>query len=201
MGGHIIVFFSGSNQGIKNDNVPTHTPFSSCNLGASLIQNGHSFAGYAEGLPSEGYLGYQSGRYYRRHNPWSNWQGGGSNQIPPSSNKPFDKFPDDFNLLPEVSMVVPDIVNCMHDGTLRQGDDWLKHNLSDYISWCNQHNSIFILTFDEDGGNGGNRILTLIYGSSVTPGYYEQSYNHYNLLRTIEDMFHLQPCSGSVWSS
>src|ERR1041384_3085197 len=31
-----LMFFSGSNQGVKNDNVPAHTPFSSCNLGASL---------------------------------------------------------------------------------------------------------------------------------------------------------------------
>lgn len=45
--------FSGSNQGVTSDNCPAG-PFGADNLGAELLGAGLSFAGYSEGLPSDG---------------------------------------------------------------------------------------------------------------------------------------------------
>ena len=46
--------FSGSNQGVTSDATPTHTPFSTANLGAELIAAGLTFVGYSEDLPIAG---------------------------------------------------------------------------------------------------------------------------------------------------
>src|SRR5205823_1618032 len=69
-----IAIFSGSQQGINDNNTPTNLPFTAPNLGAQLIASGRTFAGYSEGLPSVGYTGDASGQYVRRHNGWVNWQ-------------------------------------------------------------------------------------------------------------------------------
>ena len=53
------------------------------------------------------------------------------------------------------------------------------------------HNSLFILTFDEDQGSEGNHITTIFTGSMVAGGQYSNTINHYNVLRTIEDMYGL----------
>src|SRR5438552_2255832 len=77
--------FSGSNQGVTDDSCP-HS-FSSSNLAASLIAGGFTFAGYSEGLPSQGALDCSAGDYWRKHNPWSNFS-----NVPSSANKPFTAF-------------------------------------------------------------------------------------------------------------
>src|SRR4051812_38038337 len=119
-----LMLYSGSAQGVNSDNIPTNTPFTTCNLGASLISKGFTFGGYSESMPSAGYLGTNTSLYYRKHNPWSDWQGTQNNNVPASVNQPFSSFPTNFNLLPNISFVVPNIINCMHDGTITQGDNW-----------------------------------------------------------------------------
>jgi Phosphoesterase family len=48
--------FSGKNQGITSDvSGQNGGPLSDCNLGASLIQKGYTFAGYSEDQPSLGF--------------------------------------------------------------------------------------------------------------------------------------------------
>ena len=57
------------------------------------------------------------------------------------------------------------------------------------------HNSLFIMTFDEDDSSQSNRIATIFVGPMVVPGQYSESINHFNLLRTLEDMYNL-PYAG-----
>ena len=184
--------FSGCNQGVNDNNVPTDQPFTTPNLGYQLIASGKTFVTYSEGLPSVGFNGEVSGSYARRHNPGANWMGTGENQIPPETNQPFSAFPySDFNLLPDVCFVVPDVDNDMHDGTVSTGDNWFYANLYDYVQWAKTHNSLFILTFDEDNYENDNHIATIFTGQMVVGGAYNDSINHYSVLRTIEDMFGL----------
>jgi len=65
-----------------------------------------------------------------------------------------------------------------------------------YITWAKTHNSLFILTFDEDDGNNLNHIVTIFSGEMVEPGSYNNACNHYDILRTLEDMFEL-PYAGN----
>lgn len=184
-----LAIFSGSTQGITNDNTPANTPWSTANLGAELLSNSYTFAGYSEDLPSVGFNGSSNGKYVRKHNPWANWQGSGDNRLPASVNQPFSAFPSDYSLLPTVSFVVPDLNNDMHDGSILRGDTWLKDHLDPYIQWAKSHNSLFILTFDEDDKSSSNQILTLITGENIKVGTYDTKIDHYSILRTIEQLY------------
>jgi hypothetical protein len=184
--------FSGSNQGVTDDSCP-HS-FSTANLGAQLIAAGLSFSGYSEDLPAVGSTVCTSGSYARKHNPWVNFNTA-PNAIPSSANKPFAGYwpttASGFDTLPTVSIVVPNQQNDMHDGTISQGDAWFWNNLSGYYQWAKTHNSLLILTFDEDDSSASNQIFTLFVGPMVAPGLYSTRINHFNVLRTIEDMYGL----------
>ena len=116
--------------------------------------------------------------------------------IPAADNLPFTSFPTDFATLPTVCFVVPDLQHDMHDGSIATPNAWLKDNLDSYVQWAQTHNSLFILTFDEDDTSHANQITTLFVGPMVVPGSYGESINHFNVLRTVEEMYGL-PYAGA----
>jgi acid phosphatase len=183
--------YSGSNQGVTDNEHPYNEPFNTPNLGRQLIDAGRSFASYAESLPSVGYNGDEYGAYARKHNPAVNWMGTGTNQIPETTIQPFTAFPTDYTKLPTVSIVIPNLDNDMHDGSIKTGDAWIKKNLDPYIQWAKTHNSLFILTFDEDDDDEDNHIVTIFSGAMVKAGQYGNKINHFRVLRTIEAIYRL----------
>lgn len=194
-----LMLFSGSNQGVTNDNPPKNMPFTTPNLGASLLATKHTFTGFSEDLPAVGFTGATSGQYASKHSPWVYWQGQGPNLMPPEVNRPFSDFPKDFNTLPDVAFVIPNLDDDMHNGlfsgVIKVGDKWLKDNIDSYVQWAKTHNSLLILTFDEDNYFNGNNIATVFWGPMVKPGVYSEKFGHYNILRTLEDMYKL-PYAG-----
>ncbi len=187
--------FSGTNQGVTDDSCP-HT-FSAANLGAQLLQAGFTFIGYAEDLPAAGSTACTSGAFARKHTPWVDWIGASANAIPSASDQPFTAFPTDFTQLPKVSMLAPNLNDDMHDGTIAAGDSWLQTHLDAYAQWAMTHNSLLIVTFDENDGSSGNQIATIFHGGVIKSGQYSEHINHYNILRTIEDMYGL-PHAGNA---
>jgi hypothetical protein len=208
-----IQFFSGSHQGVFDNNVPVMLlPFTAPNLGAALLGAGHTFVGYSEDLPSVGYTGSSSGFYRRKHNPWVNWQVDPptGNQLPSSINKPFftsdgspqpfygdANAPTDYTGLPRVSIVVPNQLNDMHDGTIEMADDWLMAHIKPYADWAVDHNSLLIITWDEDESASRNRIPTIFHGPMIVPGQYPQVWTLHNLLRTVGDMYAATPAGSA----
>jgi len=191
--------YSGSNQGAGGGKHPEDEPFITPNLGRQLIDAGLSYSTFSQGLPYTGYNSDTYGAYVRRHNAAANWMGTGTNQIPITTNQPFTAFPSDFTKLPTVSFVIPNLNRDMHDGTILEGDNWLRINLNKYIQWAKTHNSLFILTFDEDDLNhhDHNHIFTLFCGQKIRRGNDTIHINHYSVLRTIEDMYGL-PHAGNA---
>ncbi len=202
--------FSGDNQGVLDDGVAPNQPFGTPNLGAALLTGGISFAGYCEDLPAIGDTttnatfdntnGVFRVLYVRKHNPWVNWQaplGAPSiplHQLPAETNLRFSDFPTDFSLLPAVSFVVPNQQNDMHDGTIRMADDWLRANLGAYARWARTHNSLLVVTFDEDDFLGPNLIPTVMFGAGLTPGTINSStWTLHHLLRTLSESYHSTP--------
>jgi hypothetical protein len=177
--------FSGANQGVTNDNCLTSLK-TAANLGSELIAAHDTYAGYSEGLPSVGSTVCTSGSYARKHNPTSDFS-----NVPTSDNLPFSSFPSDYSRLPTVSIIDPNLLNDMHDGTIQQGDTWLRNNLGNYVTWANTHNSLLIVTWDEDDSSHGNQIPTIFVGPMVQAGQYSEHIDHYTVLRTIEDMYGL----------
>jgi acid phosphatase len=194
-------FYSGSNQGVTGDG-SVFSKFTTPNLGASLIAAGSTFAGYAEGLPSVGDITSDNvNDYVQRHCPWINWMPSGStlgaNQISKTLHKPFFTFPTDYTQLPTVSFVIPNNRNNMHTGTIAAADLWLQTNLSGYAEWAKTHNSLLIVTWDEDSFQQANRIPTIFYGANLLGFPNEGAWSLHNVLRMLEDMYALPP-SGRV---
>ena len=183
-----VALFSGDTQGVQDDSCPHR--YDKPNLASALLQQHQSFAIYSENLPGEGFDGCASldKLYRRKHNPVPDF-----GDIPAGTNKPFSAFPADYSKLPTVAFVVPNMMNDMHDGTVQQADAWLKSQLAGYIQWAVSNKSLLILTWDEDDGTDENRITTLVIGAGVKPGHYDERITHYDVLRTLTDIYGAKP--------
>jgi acid phosphatase len=218
------------------DEIPTHDLHGS-NLAQQLQAHQHSFKGYAEDLPAIGSTvervpkapcGGNCG-YARKHVPWASFPDlCPQTTVQACVNLPFSLFPEDFSQLPTVSIVVPNLVNDMHSVAdanqslprtqavareVAQGDRWLKEKMDRYYQWAKTHNSLLIVTFDENENTAHmheltnplsqdkshrNHIVTLLAGARIHAGKYPEGkgLTHVNLLRTLEAMYGL-PRSGS----
>lgn len=181
-----LALFSGSTQGVTGDSCPL--TFSGPNLAAALAAAGFSFAGYSDGLPSAGYTGCSDGAYARKHNPWVDFT-----NVSASANQPFTNFPQDYARLPTVGFVIPNLDHDMHDGTIAQADTWLRTNLGGYAAWARAHDSLLVVTFDEDDFGTQNRIATIVAGAHLRAGRYAERIDHYRLLRTITALYGVAP--------
>ena len=169
--------FSGSTQGVRDNE--DHT-FDAPNLASALAAAGKSFIGYVEtGSP-------------RKHNPWESFVNARATE------RNLTDFPNDFTRLPTVSFVIPDNNHDMHDGSVRDGDAWLKEHLEKYAEWAKSHNSLLIVTFDEDDNSAENHIPTIIYGARVRPGRYVDRISHYSVLSTVLAMYAVPPIAEAV---
>jgi len=179
--GNYFWLFSGANQGVGfEDKIPTEKtaagyPFKAPNLGEQLLATGRlSFKGYAEDLPSTGSTVDKSGLYARKHVPYVSFANVPGGEAGTSSNLGFRDFPDasHFDALPTVAFVIPNLANDMHncypptciaaglDCCIAMGDEWLRKNLDAYYQWAKTHNSLLILTFDENDDKSGYKGLT-----------------------------------------
>ena len=180
-----LALFSGSTQGIADDGCPYR--FTAPNLAADLIKAGKSFTGYAEDLPGAGSPACSAGEYARKHVPWADFS-----NVPGSVSLPFASFPAAaFARLPAVSFVIPDLCHDMHDCSIATGDTWLRAHIGGYADWAMSHDSLLILTWDEDDGSQDNHIVTIFAGQPVRPGSYAEPITHYSVLATIEAAYAL----------
>jgi acid phosphatase len=174
-----LALFSGSTHGLVDDSCPHSYP--GRNLAGQLLAHHETFAGYAESLPHPGYVGCSSGTYARKHAPWTDFPA-----VPARLGVPMTAFPTDFDRLPTVAFVVPNLDHDMHDGTVAEGDSWLRAHLADYAVWAPRHDSLLVVTWDEDDRSAGNRIPGLLVGAHVNRLRYSGRVDHYRMLRTIE---------------
>src|SRR5215472_2231406 len=232
--GNYFWLFSGDNQSVGFfDQVP-RAKFTTSSLGEQLIKKGLSFKGYSQSLPSIGSevdvtpLGCRYPCVYgRKHVPWISFANiPNGTTVETSSNLRFADFPSDYTQLPTVAFVIPDLDHDMHNGAVKDsvpvGDLWLQQNLDGYYQWAKSHESLLIVTFDENDDKDGyrgltdpsvspyhdqsrhdlqNRIATIFAGAHVKPHYAEPAgMTHVSLLRTIEAMYGL-PKSGAQQSN
>jgi phosphatidylinositol-3-phosphatase len=186
-----VALFCGSTQGLTDDSCP-HT-FSGPDLGSQLLEANYSFAGYSEDLPGVGSTVCTSSNYARKHAPWTNFT-----DVPASSNQLFTSFPSDYTELPTVSFVIPNLLDDMHSASIQQGDTWLQNNLDSYAQWAKTHNSLLIVTWDEDDNTSNNHIATIFVGANIKTGQYSESITHYSVLRTIQAFYNLSPINNSA---
>jgi acid phosphatase len=138
-----------------------------------------------------------SGSYARKHNPAISFTNMNRDTTRCSQHitnfSHFDAASSDF------SFIVPNLCHDMHDCSVKQGDSWLQQWLPTHIlntsTWINSNSAIFITWDEGTSSNGGGGTVPLIVISHKTPAGYVSTtpYNHYSLLRTIENAWGI-PC-------
>ncbi len=91
-------------------------------------------------------------------------------------------------------LVVPNMTNDMHDGTVAQGDAFLRAFVPRITTSPAFATSLLLITWDEGSTNlgGGGRVATIVISPSVRAGYRSGVlHTHYSLLRTIENAWGL----------
>jgi len=88
----------------------------------------------------------------------------------------------------------------MHHCPIANGDFWLQNNVDDYVQWARVHNSLLILTCDEDDNvTQANQIPMVFTGANVKLGHTSaNTVTHYDVLRTIGDMYGLSSLGNAV---
>jgi acid phosphatase len=189
-----LALLSGSTQGVTSDSCPG--AFLTPNLGGDLIAADETFTGYAGSLAAAGAAACSPGNDARARIPWSDFS-----DVPASATRPLASFPRaataDFGALPDVSVVSPAPCASARPCTLAVQDAWLAAHMSGYVRYAMRHDSLLIVTFTDGGGAAGSVVPTIFVGDHVRPGTTGQRINHYNVLRTVEDMFGL-PHDGAA---
>ena len=187
-----------------------------------LIASGLDFKNYAEELP-EGNCPYRfdsqhvskrkAGDYVRRHVPFlsfaevqQKWCDRVVRVDSTKSNTLLGGLAgDDFFIrdaktgLVAYSFYSPNMNDDGHNTNVGVAGAWVSRFLDKTFNEKLRKGTLVIVTFDESDHNSDNRIYTLFLGDMVKdagqqdPKVLDRRYTHYNVLRTIEDNFGLQP--------
>ncbi len=206
-----VAMIAGSTMKFTSDD-PTPR-FSGDNLALQLNRAGLSWRGYMQALPKAGSLAPYAGTYGKKHNPFMLSSDLLADPAQVMNVRTLaDLGPDlDAGHAPSFSFIVPDVCNDMHGAPEcrnraqldRTGDafvdTWTKRIMAS-PSW--KAGAAIVVTFDEGGGGdnqgGGGRIATIVMTPAGPRGVISKaSYNHYSLLRTLEEGFGLSLLRGA----
>ncbi|HUK42530.1 MAG TPA: alkaline phosphatase family protein, partial [Candidatus Acidoferrales bacterium] len=113
----------------------------------------------------------------------------------------FRKDPERYPL-PRFMFYTPNLDDDGHDPSLRpqvglkKSSKWLGDFLQTWFPWQDQKlkGTLLVITYDESQGyEPSNHIYTVFLGDMVKSGEVSKAYNHFDILRTIEDNFGLSP--------
>jgi hypothetical protein len=184
-----LMLWSGSTQGVTNDACPAAgSPYASDNLGQACEAAGKTWRTYAEDLPSPGSAVCTNNGtlYLRRHCPWTYFS-----NLDHNNERLYTDLATDIanSTLPNLAFVIPNNHDNTHDSgyDVYFGDAWLAANVPAMIDAVGPY-GVVILTWDEDDGHAGNRVLTVFKGPLVKSGYQSTALTyHWNMVRTICD--------------
>jgi acid phosphatase len=185
-----------SGDGCFDPTTGNQLPIKDDNIFRELNRAGLTWKVYAQSLPSVGYMGYNSGSYVARHNPAVWYSDVYDNASQQQNIVPLSQLAADIagNQLPNYSIIIPDLDNDAHDGTLAQADSFLSNNVAPLLStpaFQSGGDGMMVVTFDEcDAAVGAcpEQVYTAVIGPKVKPGTVSTSlYKHESTLRTIMD--------------
>ena len=195
-----IALTAGSTLGISTDCDPSSCSVSGPNIAGATLAAGKTWKAYEESMPSN-CAQSDAGEYAVRHNPFAyftNLPSCATNDVP------YSKLSSDLSSAsktPNYVFITPNLIDDMHDGTIADGDAWLKANVPTILNSpaFTQQRSLLVITWDEDDNNDvPNQVVTIFLGSGITPGTQDgTAYTHYSLLKTTEQALGL----GSLTSN
>jgi len=180
---------------------------------ADLLEaKGLSWRQYAEAYPGACYRSEEAGRIYaRKHVPFLSFDSIATRPPRCASVVPAAQF--DRRQLPNFAFYSPDMCHDGHDfcgsafarlkslpgarylgvvpPKLLQSATWLRGFLEPILADpVGTKDTLVVVTFDESLTEGNNHVYTVFLGDMVRPGAtIDGCYDHYNLLRTVEDNF------------
>jgi hypothetical protein len=177
-----------------------------------LVAAGLDFKQYAEELPegtcpwniSGQHVAEKRGNYVRRHVPFLSFrevqQKWCDHVIRVDSSKADNFFVQDARKgLVAYSFYTPNMNHDGHDTNTEVAGAWVRKFLDQTFPDSMRKGTLVIVTFDESGGNADNRVYAVFLGDMVKdrsqqdPAALARHYDHYSVLRTIEDNFGLPP--------
>ena len=177
---------------------------------ASVFGQGETWRSYEESMPSPCDRS-PSGEYAPRHNPALYYTALGGCA---AGDVPYSRLAADLadGRLPAFSFITPNLIDDTHDGTVADGDSWLRRNLPVILrspEYTNGTTAVFI-TWDEGDGDSraercysatadpGCHVPALVISPSTPPGTRPGTlFNHYSLLGTTEQLLGL-PALGQA---
>jgi hypothetical protein len=189
-----LALVSGSTHGISSD--CTDCVVHARSLADTLAAAGKTWKTYAEDLPSPGFTSGFAGRYAKKHDPFLYFQDVAGSRARRDRVVPFTQLGRDLarHRLPDFSLVIPNLCDDMHDCSVATGDAWLKTHVVPLLHSPELRGGVVFVVFDEGTSDtgGGGRIEALALGPTVRrASKFGKATNHYGLLRTIEDAWHL----------
>jgi acid phosphatase len=198
-----LALLGGQTYGVASDCLDCYQ--SAPNLADQIEASGRRWKGYFESMPAACYRGNSpDGLYVQKHNPFYYFDGIRQDPARCARLVPLGELWTDLasGSLPEFVWIGPNLRSSLHDAPLDEGDRWLTSVLPRVLaSPAFQQDGLLLLTFDEGhtalgccGQNvGGGRVMTVVASPLVRPGFRSSvPYNHYSLLRTIEDAWGLE---------
>ncbi len=138
-----------------------------------------------------------AGMYARKHDPAISFTSVSAHPAQCANIQPLSQFDAGVTAF---SFITPNLVNDMHDGSVTQGDAFLREFVPLIIGHPVFGSSVLFITFDEGSsgagthGDGGGHVATLVIAPGIQPGSRYTTYaDHYSLLRTTQDLLGL-PC-------
>ncbi len=186
---------SGSTQGCSSDTCATG--IAAPDLGQSLNAAGIPWEAYMGSMPSACFSGTSSGPYARKHNPFAYYRDDATCHDVPYPGVGGLLTSLDSRTPPDFVWISPNLQDDMHDGSVQQGDAWLKTNLAPILAspWFTDGNATVIVTMDENDHQstpaGGRVPMVVISSRSRGVGALTVQGNHYGTLRSIEEVFGL----------
>ena len=165
---------------------------------------------YVEDMPSTCSAAVTAGAYVRRHDPFLYYRDVANNPTRCQFVVPTTTLTRDLadHSLPRFVWLVPNICNDAHSCGTYTGDRYLRAIVPRLLAELGPSGLLFV-TFDEGATNlgccgvaKGGHVLTLVAGPGARAGARSMTpYDHYSLLRTIEDLWGLPRLAGAALPS
>jgi phosphatidylinositol-3-phosphatase len=193
-----LALFAGSTFGIRDDGIHNLT---ARNLVDQLAAHGRTWHVYAQDLPSRCFTGASArggvdlvgvaGWYARKHEPAISFTDISHNATRCAKITHLAEFSP---TAASFELIVPNMTNDMHDGTVAQGDAFLRAFVPRITGSGAFARSLLVITWDEGSTSlgGGGHVATIVISPAVRAGFRSSiAHTHDSLLRTVEDAWGL----------
>jgi len=196
---------AGENFGILNDDDPHpgQTIASTSHLANQIERAGLTWKTYQEDMGAG--CGLKShGPYAVKHNPFAyfsdinGWNGSTFQPGARCTEHMVDYGQLDLDLaagrVPSYVFITPNMIHDMHDGSIRDGDDWLAREIPKILaSDAYRNGGVLFLLWDEGSGQGDDPPF-IVVSPNVRPGFVSHvDYDTSSYLKTVQAILGVEP--------